>query len=323
MQTNTTTVDIVVQPVATGDENLHQENQLSPVTHKTALREASERYCSLRKDLDEQKLKIRTLRKVLCALKLLTTAHSVGECNVLVTADQVALANAEMERARQGLAEKHLLVKEQAQTVRLLAHLHGKCRNGMKKHHKKERRCGHKEKRMRRRSDKKERRHSVEKECGLSDLKEKKHWKRRHTEEKKCRPSDWKERRHSDKKERKHCERKERKHYERKERKHEERKHSDKEERKHSDKEERKHSDKEERKLSDKEERKLSEEGSLHSEKEERKNSDKEERKHERKAKKERRHADRKERRTSNKKEKSEKKDCHERCSYHRKHHVE
>jgi hypothetical protein len=272
MQTNTTTVDIVVQPVATGDENLHQENQLSPVTHKTALREAFERYCSLRKDLDEQKLKIRRLRKVLCALKLLTTAHSVGECNALVTADQVALANAEMEQARQGLAEKRLLFKEQAQTVRLLAHLNGKCRNGMKKHHKKERRCGHKEKRMRRCSDKKERRHS-----------------------------------RSDKKERKHSERKERIHSERKDRKHEERKHSDKEE----------------RKLSDKEERKLSEEGSLHSEKEERKNSDKEERKHERKAKKERKHADRKERRTSNKKEKSEKKDCHERCSYHRKHHVE
>jgi len=135
---------------------------------KTALKEASRQYYLLRKNIKEEKMKIKNLSKVLAAVKLLyRTDLGDTACRVVVDIEHVNKTKLDLALARTQMVEKRQLAKDQALVVRNLACL----RHQMEPHAKKHQR--HEKPGREHRKDKKEKRHRKEKK----EKKEKRHRK--------------------------------------------------------------------------------------------------------------------------------------------------
>jgi len=94
--------------------------------YKTALREASQKYLSLRKELKEEHHRIQKLRQVVRALKILSKAGIATECRVTVAPEQSAFAEEDLALAKQRIVDKKAAAREQARAVRELIRSHKK-----------------------------------------------------------------------------------------------------------------------------------------------------------------------------------------------------
>jgi len=98
---------------------------IAPAVEPSALKEASLKYLSLRKDLKQEKLRIKNLAAVLYAVKLLSrTNNSEIAPQVLISDEQVNKTKSDLDLARKQLSEKRHLIKEQAHAVRDLIRLY-------------------------------------------------------------------------------------------------------------------------------------------------------------------------------------------------------
>jgi hypothetical protein len=134
-----------VQKAPEPSSKVEEKTDLAPpveVTPKSALKEESRKFLVLRKEMKQEKLRIKNLRKILSAVKLLSRANLVEATpQLLVNDDQVNQTKSDLAAAKEQLAEKRRLVKDQAHVVRDLIRLHRQMEA-----HKKHRKHGKKEK---------------------------------------------------------------------------------------------------------------------------------------------------------------------------------
>jgi len=125
-----------------------------PEFSKAALKEASRKFLSLRKDLKQEKSRIKNLGKVLSAVKVLSRANLGATVpRVFVGDEQVNQTKSDLTLARQQLSEKRQLVKDQAHELRDLVRLHRQLEVKKRKdakHERKERKEGKKDKKEKR-----------------------------------------------------------------------------------------------------------------------------------------------------------------------------
>jgi len=95
-----------------------------PPPPKAALKEASRKYFLLKKDVKEEKLKIKNLKTVLSAVKLLyRTDLGDTACRIVVGIEDVNKTKLDLDLACTHMIEKRQLAKDQALVMRNLAHL--------------------------------------------------------------------------------------------------------------------------------------------------------------------------------------------------------